>query len=95
MRLKSFNVSGDGSTHTIASATGGAVTMCKWFQFLNVDAAICNVGGSDVDDTHGYPISATGANFQPPEAQSMEFYDLTQCYYRLSNAAHGVILCAL
>ncbi len=95
MQLKSFNVTGTGATLAIADAALGVPKMCKWFQFLNVDGAVLTIGGSDVDATHGYPITATGANFQPPMSQSMEFYDLEATYFFLTTSANGVLLCAV
>lgn len=94
MRLKAFNLTGDGATHTLASLTGSTVTACKWFQ-LYCASGTMNVGGADADSTHGMPVAAGGGQFQPPQAQSMEFYDLEKCYLYFSNADTGVLLCAL
>lgn len=92
MRFKSFNLTGDGAAHTLASAAG--ITKCKWFQ-LYCGSGTMTVGGSDTDGTHGLPVVATGAQFAPPFAQSMEFYNLDEIYYFLSNTDTGVLLCAL
>jgi hypothetical protein len=94
MQLKSFNLVGTGAALAIADAALGIPKLCKWFQFLNVDGTL-TIGSEDVDATHGYPITATGANFQPPMSQSMEFYDLERTYFFLSTAANGVLLCAV
>ena len=95
MRLQSFNITGDGSAHTIAALTGGAITMCKWFQ-LRCNSGTMTVGGAEADATHGMPVDAGGGNqFLPPLSQSQEFYDLQKVYAFLSNTDTGVLLCAL
>ncbi len=94
MQLVTANITGDGDAHTLASVAGLTVNQCKWFQLLNSGGGTLNVGGPETDATHGYPVPATGANFQPPMAQSMEFYDLAAITYWLTNAETAVILCA-
>lgn len=96
MILYSFNVTGDGAAHAISSIAG-APTQCKWFQFLCASGTL-TIGGpaaANVDATHGYPIVAAGANFQPPIALPMDFYDLTSIFYFLSNTDTAVLLCGV
>ena len=95
MQLLSFNLVGTGATLALADGATGVPKKCKWFQILNVDADVLNIGGAETDSTHGYPIDTTGANFQPPIALTMEFYDMTAINFFLSNAANGVLLCAV
>lgn len=93
MQLITAQITGDGATHTLASAIG-TITKCKWFQILNSGGGTLNVGGAETDATHGYPVAATSANFQPPIALAMDFYDLTAIKYWLTTAETAVLLCA-
>lgn len=99
MQPQTWNLTGDGTTRPISDAadisdTPDKITVkqCKHFQFLNSSGGTLTVGGSDVDATHGYPIPALSAQFEPPMAQSMEFYDLTAAYFFLGNGDLGVLL---
>ncbi len=95
MQLLSFNITGTGATLALASAALGIPKQCKWFQFLNVDAAVLTIGGSSVDATHGYPITGTAANFQPPVAEEFNFYDLEAIFFFMTTSGNGVLMCAV
>ncbi len=92
MQLVSFNVTGDGATHTIASISG-APKKCKWFQF-QLNAGALNVGGPDTDASHGFPVGVLSSQFTPPIAFINDFYDLDKIYYFMGNGDEAVLLCA-
>ncbi len=99
MQPQTWNLTGDGTTRALSNASEisgnkATVTQCKHFQLLNSSGGTMTVGGpeANVDATHGYPIPALSAQFEPPMAQSMEFYDLDKTFFFLGNGDLGVLL---
>jgi hypothetical protein len=92
MQLISFQITGDGATHTLASAVG--INKCKWFQILNESGGTVNIGGPETSVGNGYPVAVQSGQFQPPIAIAMEEYDLAAIYYYISNLDTVRLLCA-
>ncbi len=100
MQPQTWNLTGDGTTRALSAASEisdnkGTITQCKHFQVLNLSGGTLTVGGpkGEVDATHGYPIiGPQSAQFEPPMAQSMEFYDLDKTFLFLGNGDTAVLI---
>lgn len=89
------DVAGTGSRVTLASILG--VDQCKWFQVtaeLVADAPI-RVGDSGISTSRGVPIGVGGAQFSPPIAMTMDFYDLTKWYILVQIGDTASVVCAI
>ncbi len=84
------DVTGDGSRHTLASVFGfaaGATARAKFIlvQAVSVSSTSARVGSASISTTRGQPVNNGGAQFEPPIAQGVDFYDLQNIYYLAAN----------
>lgn len=84
------DITGDGSTHTVASATGQVYA--RWVRFTAISIASASsparVGGQNVSSSEGAPLFAQGnIQFFPENTTDrMDLYDLGQMKYNVANS---------
>ncbi len=84
------DVTGDGAIHTLASALGFTAAQTArakmiLVQAVSVGSTAARVGSASISTSRGQPINSAGAQFAPPVAQDVDFYDLQKIYYLAAN----------